>query len=360
MRETTLGGSKLTYPDPTIWLDDNIYIKVTNINGGNSGAKVVVTNMATGVYIKHTYISEINEVVFDLRDTLKSLYTDNLTFTIAVDVYSDNLFDGSFSFTLTTLDGKSIPGRPHGSARTIYMYSPSDLVKVGFIFNNTGSLALNGTSFPIIASGFTQLNLSDVITNDGVYNACFDAGAKGGKSEMDIAGIEDITPFSAVARLEFASGSENNPDAGKGGGVWNDDVFDMDDYCIRIVYDEPCDRFDFFKVRYKDSDGIIRYLGGKIVSDKTSASGENIYRPDLDLPYRNLSKKFITETSETVKVFYSMLRRDAYWGDVLLANNVEFLDINDNWLPCSVITSNVEVKSEEMQDVTLEFELYKS
>lgn len=360
MRETTIGGVKLTYPESTTWLDDNIYIKVTNIGGGNTGARIVVTNPSTGRYMKHIYMSEMSEVVFDLRDTFKALYDDNLTFNVSVDLYSWNLFDGTFSFTLTMLDGKSIPGRPHGSTRTVYAYAPEDLIKVGFIFNNTGSLFVNGTSFPIISMGFNQINFNGVITDTGTWNACFDSGAKGGESKIRIAGVEDITPFAGVVRLEFDTGSKDNPDAGKGGSVWEDDVFNMDDYCIRIIYEEPCEKFDFFKVRYKDSDGIIRYLGGKIVSQKTSASGENIYRPDLELPFRNLSRKFITETSETVKVFYSMLRRDSYWSDILLSNNIEFMDVNGEWLSCSVVTNNVEVKSDETQDVTLEFELYKS
>lgn len=360
MREITIGGTKLTYPEETVWLDDNIYIKVTNIGGGNAGAKVVVTNMATGYYRKHTYISEMSDVVFDIRDTIRSLYTDNLTFTVTVDMYSDNLFDGSFSFTLTTLDGKSIPGRPHGSTRTIYVYSPGDLYKVGFIFNNTGSFSVNDTSFPIIAKGLTQLNLTSTITETGVWNACFDSGAKGKGVEVKIAGVENISPFGAMARLEFNSGGDDYPDAGKGGGVWKDDEFDMDDYCIRIIYEEPCKDFDFFKVRYKDSDGITRFLGGRVVSEKTTSDGENVYRPNIDVPYRNLSRKFIKETASVVKVFYPMLRKDSYWSDILLADNIEFLDLNGNWLPCSLVTNSVEVNAEETQDVTLEFEIYRS
>lgn len=360
MREYTIGGTTLTYPDRTVWLDDNIYLVTQNRTGGGSGAKITVTNQATGHYRKHSYISEMNRVVFDLRDTIRSLYRDNMTFTVTVDMYTDNLFGGSYSFTLTTLDGKSIPGRPHGSTRTVYVYSQDDLYKIGFIFNNTGTLSLNGESFPISESGLSQFDFRGIIDSEGTWNACFDSGAKGGVSKISISGVENITPFSAMARLEIETGSEDNPDAGKGGGVWKDSEFNMDEYCIRIEYVEHCADFDFFKVRYKDTDGIMRFLGGQVVSEKTSSTGENIYRPDINLPYRNVSREFITETSGTVKVFYPMLRRDAYWSDILLTNSIEFLDINGNWLPCSLVTSSVEVKSDESQDVTLEFEIYKS
>ncbi len=353
----------MTYPDSTVWLDDNILIELkTSLPQGPVGGNVTIRNSATGMTLVQRYISEMKSVVFDIRDSVNSLYTDNLTFDVKVDAY-DNLYNayaGSYSFNLTALDGKSIPGRRHGSARTIYLYGPSDLVKTGLYFNNTGVLRMNNRTFNVITPGFTQFDLSAVLAEPGVYRACFDAGAKPGIPTIATTGVEGITAKSAVVRISITTGKEDVKTAGKGGQLWKKDIFDFDDYCINFVYEQPCEDFDFLKVRYKDTDGILRYLGGRVISDKTSAEGENYYRPSTGNPYRNLSRKHLKEASGTVKVFYPMLRRDSYWNDILLAGNIEFLGTNDEWLPCSLVTKSVEVNHNESQDVTLEYQLYKS
>lgn len=363
MRTKNIGNTKLTYPESTVWLGDNILLKLqTMLASGPVGGKVTIRNAATGMSLVQAYLTEMKNLVFDIRDSLNSLYTDNLTFNITVDVYDDNfqIYGKSYSFSLTTLDGKSIPGRKHGSARTIYLYGPSDLIKVGLYFNNTGILIINGHQFNVNKTGFNQFDLSSVITDTGIYQACFDSVVKPGIPTAVIAGIEGITDKSVVVRIEATTGKEDVKTAGKGGRLWNKDIFNFDDYCINFVYEEPCEDFDFFKVRYKDTDGIMRYLGGRVINDKTAAEGENYYRPSIEYTYRNLSRKHIKETSGTVKVFYSMLRRDSYWNDILLAEKIEFLDTNNNWLPCSLMTNSVEVNHNESQDVTLEYQLYKS
>lgn len=363
MRTKNIGNIKLTYPNSTIWLGDNILLELqTMLANGPVGGKVTIRNAATGMSLVQTYLTEMKNLVFDIRDSINSLYTDNLTFNINVDVYDDvfQLYGGSYSFNLTTLDGKSIPGRKHGSARTIYLYGPSDLAKVGFYFNNTGVLRINGTTFNVTTVGFHQFDLRAVITDTGIYQACFDSGVKPGIPTVVVAGIEDITEKSAVVRIDLTTGKEDVKTAGKGGQLWNKDIFKFDEYCINLVYEQPCEDFDFFKVRYKDTDGIMRYLGGQVISDKTAAEGENYYRPSIEYTYRNLSRKHLKEASGTVKVFYSMLRRDSYWNDILLAEKIEFLDTNNNWLPCSLVTNSVEVNHNESQDVTLEYQLYKS
>lgn len=362
MRTTNIGNITLTYPDPTVWLGDNILLELkTSLPQGPVGGIVTVRNAGTGMTLVQRYISEMKSVVFDIRDSITSLYTDNLTFNIKVDVYNDlyNLYAGSYSFNLTTLDGKSIPGRKHGSARTIYLYGPSDLIKVGFYFNNTGVIRINGRTFNVETPGLKQVNLSSVITESGVYQACFDSTTKSGIPTIVTTGVEEITDKSAVVRINITTGEEDVETAGKGGQLWNKDIFDFNNYCVNLVYEEPCEDFDFFKVRYKDTDGIMRYLGGRVISDKTDADGENYYRPSIEHPYRDLPRKHIKEASGTVKVFYSMLHRDSYWYDILLAENIEFLDTNNNWLPCSLVTNSVEVNNNESQDVTLEYQLYK-
>lgn len=363
MRTKNIGNVKLTYPNQTVWLGDNILLELkTNLAQGGVGGKVTIRNASTGMTLVQTYMTEMKSVTFDITDAINSLYNDTLNFNVNVEVY-DNVFqinDGSYSFDLNVLDGKTIPGRRHGSARTFYFYGASDISNVGFYFNNTGTLNINGQVFDVPTVGYNSFNLSSVLLTSGSYTACFDSRVKPYIPTVVVAGIEDITEKSAVVRVDIKTGGEDVKTAGKGGNLWNKDIFPFNNYCMNLVYEKPCTDFDFFKVRYKDTDGIMRYLGGQVVSDKTSAEGENYYRPSISYPYKNLSRKHLKESAGTVKVFYSMLRRDSYWSDILLAEKIEFLDTNNTWLPCSLKTNSVEVNHNESQDVTLEFELYKS
>ena len=361
MRTTTIDNINITYPDETIWLKDNIFIKLKSNAGLPVGARIQVTDLASGAYRKLTYYSELDEVVFSLNDTFLSLWHDAFSFNVTLMVYENGEHSADFGFDTDAMNGKTLPLRRHGSAKTIYVYGEDDLQKVGFIFPASGGTSLNGCHFPIVSGGFKQFDLRGCITNTGEYKLCYNSSEKGGgntESALNIVNVGSITPFSAVAQLEFADTSGVVPSGDKGGGLWKEDEFYLEAYCIRIVYDSVCDDFDFFKVRYTDTDGIMRFLGGKTLEDTTNSKGENFYRMDTTTVLRNISRRHITEANGTVKVGYSELRRDSYWQDILLSDKVEFLNYNGDWIECSVVTSKATIKSDETQDVELEFELF--
>lgn len=363
MKTVTTGNFELTFPDTTSYLHDNILIRVKNLAGLPVGAEIQLTDLASNKYRKLKYLSETSEIVFTLNDSIKSLYHDAMSFNITMRLYENGIYKTAYGFYIDILNGRTLPLRRHGSTRTIYAYDEDDLYKVGFVFPASGNLNVNGNIFPIVSGGYRSLDLRPYITNAGDYQLCFQAGAKGEESSAEsivkIVNVDSVSPFSAVAQLQFADTSGDIPDGDKGGSIWKDDQFNLENYCINLIYNSVCDDFNFFKVRYLDTDGVLRYLGGKIKDETTESKGENFYRMDISTPIKDISRRYLTECSDTVKVAYSDLRRDSYWNDILLSDKVEFLNYNGEWFECSIKTSKFTVLSEESQDVELEFEILK-
>ena len=358
MRNTTISNTVLTYPDSTCWLYDNLFIKLDS-STSTVGAQISITDMASGRYRKLKYISELGSLVFPLNDSIKSLYHDALSFNIVVYVYEDGTQVGSFGFDTDILNGRSLPLRAHGSTRTIYAYSQTDLRKTQLLFPASGSLSVNGHAFPVMQSGMTGFDLRSSVTQSGVYTMCYNSGAKHGPSGITIVNAFGDSPFSGVAQLSFTDESGDVPENEKNkGDVWEDSKFSSDSYCIDLVYDEACDDFNFFHTRYTDTDGCIRFLGGKIISQTTNKTAENFYRLDTDTVYRNISRKFIKESSGTVKVAYDSLKRDSYWTDILLSDTIWFKNFDGEWCECSIIDKKVTVNADDTQDVQLEYELF--
>lgn len=365
MREYSSGNLTITYPESTCWLYDNLPIQITATNGVPVGADIVVTNVANGQYRKLSYTSELSTLMFSLNDTFLSLYNGR-TYNVVVKPKISGVSAPQLAFDLDMLEGRTLPFRTHGSTRTVYIYREEDLNKIEFLFPATGSLSTPCGTIPIAYGGYKAINLSNCGLLSGSYNLCFDAGAKGGGGSSSLDGIvnvvnvDNITPFSGRAILEWQDTSGDIPqNKSKGGGVWKDEELDYNDYCIELNYTETCDDgFNFFLVRYLDTDGLVRFLGGKVVEETTESKGNNFYNLDYQTPYNKLSKRFITNAAKTVKIGYGELRRDSFWGDILLSSRVEFLDVQGNWRECSVKTSKVAVSSNEEDDVELEYEIF--
>lgn len=363
MRTYTTNGTTITYPDSNIWVGDNTPLSVSDPNY-TVGAEIVVTNMATLKSKRLIHVSELKNLMFSLNDTIRSLFTyGGCDMNVKVVVYTDGFNNGSFGFNIKVLEGKTLPNRRHGSTQTVYAYSQDDLYKMSFVFAGSGQLSANGHSIPVVYSGYNSFDLRPYITQSGTYSLCYRYGAKGGgpdtTTRVEITDVNNLTPFSGVANLKF-SGIDYQPvqDEIKGGGIWNDEQINIADYCIDLVWDESCNDFNFFKVRYFDTDGCIRFLGGKIDNETINSKQNNYYRSD-NYVYRNISRKHIQDLSGTVKVLYQDLKRNSYWSDILLADRIDFLNYNGEWLECSIATSKVTVKSDESDDVEIEYELYK-
>lgn len=376
MRTYTSSNITVTYPDVTSYLKDNLTLAVEGTFGNQKvGAEITVTNAATGMSRTLRYLSDMNRLVFPLNDTFMSLAGEgSITHNVTVTLYDGGTVVGSFGFDTDIVNGQTLPLRRHGSTRTVYAYSTDDIRKVQLLFPASGAVSVGGCSFIVPYEGILGLDLRGCITGNGDWSLCYNSQAKDSKAEHAPEAVEDthgyisivdvnhITPTAATAQLWFADTSGDiDPNADKGGGVWDDEKFYLDSYCVTIVYNEPCDTgFDFFKVRYTDTDGCIRYLGGKILEQTTARDAENYYRLDTDSVLRNISRRYINSSNGAVKIGYDSLRRDSYWTDILLSDKVEFLNYNGDWVECSVSSTKVTVKSEQSEDVTIEYELFKN
>lgn len=363
MRTYTNNSITIAYPDTTSYLYDNLFVKLEDASNNAIGAKIQVTDLASGRYRKLQYFGETPLLVFSLNDAIQSLYHDAITYNITVSVYINGVHSDDFGFDTDIMNGRTLPLRSHGSARTVYAYGEDDLRKVGFIFPASGSLSVNGHGIPIIASGYTSLDLRSYITEAGTYQLCFHAGAKGdggtSQTTVRIVNVGNIKPFSAEVQLWFADTSGDVPSGDKGGGVWKDDDYYLESYCINLIYEETCNDFNLFRTRYYDTDGIIRYLGGRIMEENIEASGENFYKMDTTTVIKNISRRYISDSADTVKVAYPDLRRDSYWTDILLSDRVWFLNYNNEWMECSIKTNKATATSEESMDVEIEYEILK-
>lgn len=362
MRTYTSGNLTITYPEATAWLYDNLPIQVTATNGDPVGADIVVTNVANGQYRKLSYTSELSTLTFSLNDTFLSLYNGR-TYNVVVKPKISGVSAPQLAFDVDMLEGRTLPFRTHGSTRTVYIYREEDLNKIEFLFPATGALSTPCGTISVTYGGYKAINLSNCNLQQGTYNLCFDAGGKGG-GDMDgvlnIVNVDNITPWAGCAVLEWKDTSGDIPTTkSKGGGVWKDEELDYNDYCIELNYTETCnDGFNFFLVRYLDTDGLVRFLGGKVIEETTESKGNNFYNLDVETPYNKLSRRFITEASKTVKIGYGELRRDSFWNDILYSPRVEFLDVQGNWRECALDTTKVTVTSDETDDVELTFKIY--
>lgn len=363
MRSTTINGTTITYPDGTVWIGDNMPLSVSDQNY-TVGADIVITDMSSLRTKRLVHVSELRNLMFSLNDSVRSLFHyGGCDMNVKVTVYTDGFHNGSFGFNIKVLEGKTIPNRKHGSTQTVYAYSNDDLYKMSFIFAGSGQLHVNGTSIPVVNPGYNSFDFRSLITHSGTYTLCYRYGEKGGGTDtttnVEITDVNTLTPFSGIANLKFTS-IDDQPvkDDIKGGGIWKDEQINIADYCIDLVWEESCDDFDFFKVRYYDTDGCVRFLGGKIESETVDSKQDNYYRSD-NYVYRNISRKHIKDMSGTVKVVYPDLKRNSYWSDILLADRIDFLNYDGEWIECSISTSKATVKSDDSDDVSIEYQLYK-
>lgn len=379
MRSINIATSTIAYSNSVIWVGDNCTISISDPIY-SVGLKVNITNQSTNKTKELIYISELKNLTLDISDTIRKLFVSGGTsFNIKVSVYTDGFYVSQFGFNTYCLDGKTLTSRKHGSTRTVYVYSQDDLAKVQFVFSGTGGLNVNGHNLPVVGTGRTTFDLRPYITHAGEYNLCYRYGIKtasvqqaesmqginrsGDDVRTDVTSrvvITNVIPstFSGVLSLQFSDiDDQPSVDEIKGGGVWNDEKVNLADFCIKLIYENVCDDFNVFKVRYFDTDGCMRYLAGKIDTETVNSKQKNYYHNDGSV-YRNISRKKIETASDTVKVKYQDLRRDSYWSDILLAERIDFLNYNGEWMQCSIVTNKVTVNSDESDDVTLEFELW--
>lgn len=347
---------RLTYPERFIFTQDNNYIRIESVDNHTPiGSEITIVNQATAEQKTLKHNSELYYIVFDLNDTIRNLYDgQQMTYSVHVQALNWGIPDGEFSFTINILDGKSFTDRSHGAEETIYVYDDEDLTKLQLWSNLTGLAAINGLNIPIYY-GYNALNLEGHI-NEGVNTMCF-------IPQSDIHQIE-ITAFTQVkntsARLNFAFNSTTASGTNETkGDIWPDTKYSTTGYCIDIIKIESCSDFNGMKFRYKNTDGCIRYAYGKIHSTETTSKAENYTVFDASV-FKNIPHRIITSDSRTATVAFDQMKRNAFFADILLCQNVEFQNYEGEWYTCTIEDNSIKNSSDEAEDYELKFCLNKS
>ena len=350
MRNYTGTNISVEYPERVIWLQDSNVVWVRGYNPTDQvGADITVRHPGGQETRTIRYISEMPQLLFVLDDALAALHDDNIgQYSCQIDLYLNGQADDTITFSFQLLDGKSFTNRSHAISRTMYIYDPSELVKVQIYSPGNGVLAVGGHNYPLY-QGLNQYNLSSLIQGDGVYTLCLMNA-----SQAPIAQISgDVPIFPDTTNLYWSFQGGGGSGSIDGGDIWRPvEVFPI---CHTMVIDSSCSGNDWVELRYKDVDGCDRYLGGKLVKETNKASTSSYVRTETTNAFRNIPRRKITGTSRAITVGFNDIATDAYPQDIRYSENVWMRMYNGEWWPVVIATESIVVKgNQDTQDIELE------
>lgn len=359
MREIQLQGTaynwSVRYPESTVWLNDNNVIRIDGQYSG-TGAEIDITRNTDGATRTLRHMGQLSYIVFSLDDTLLNLYQNgNMSYSVSIRIYHETVLDAEMAFPVTILNGKTYPNRSHGSDRTIYTYDQEMLRKIQLWSESTGELSVLGYQFNI-HQGYNAINLNGLIDRDGTYSMCFTTGSFSPSAQID--SVMPITPIGATINLSFTAYTpevRREPLNSKGGDIWDDTKYDTDNWCIDLVYKEPCYDNNTMVFRYLNADGLVRYIAGKIVEEDIKNSRGTYFRIEDDTNIRNYPRSIITASQKNVKVCFDDIAKTAYLMDICSSPIIEYLNYEGEWKLCDCITNTLRVGSSDSQDYEIEF-----
>lgn len=347
MRTANIGNSQLTYPEQLVWKQDSNTIKVEGEN--NIGAKIIIQNPALDSYTLE-YYSDQDTLIFFLDDAIRALYDDNIgAWRCNVSIYSGNTQIGStFNFTYNVLNGKSFISRSHGISSTIYLYDPSELVKVQVYSPQQGE-AVCGQYGYYLYYGLNQFNLTGPIRYEGEYQLCFRDSSQT-PAFVNVSGVNPISPTESEVCFNILAPTLVNETHGG-------DVFDENKLiypiCHKIIYQGHCDDYNFGEISYTDLDGMRRYLGGKVIEENDDVKTESYFTSTTDI-YNQVPNRYIISHEKTVKVVFNDIDKNAYPHDLLYSQALEYKTWDGQWKPCALKTNKFTRKDEDYYDIELE------
>lgn len=338
------------YPEQVIWLQDSNVVNLSAVDVADTvGAEITIRHPGGALARTIRYISEMPQLLFVLDDALAALHDDNIgQYSCQVDTYINGQPDETFTFSFQLLDGKSFTNRSHAISRTMYIYDPSELVKVQIYSPGNGVLAVGGHNYPLY-EGLNQYNLSSLIQGDGVYTMCLMSASQAPVAH--ITGDVPVNPETTNIYWSFQGGGASG--SIDGGDVWGDvEVFPI---CHTLVIDSSCGGNDWVELRYKDCDGCDRYLMGKIVKETNKATSSPYVRTETTNYYRNIPRRKINGTTRSITVGFNDISTDAYPQDIRYSENVWMRMYNGEWWPVALNTESIAVKGDQStQDIELE------
>lgn len=351
MRTYTGTHVQVDYPDSVIWLQDSNVVNIRALNPQHTvGADIIIRHPGGTETRNIRHISEMNQLLFVLDDALAALHDENIgQYSCQIDTYVNGQADSTLTFAFQLLDGKSFTNRSHAISRTIYIYDLSELNKVQIYSPGNGHFTVNGTNLALY-EGLNQYNLSTYIQGQGSFTVCLTSDAQGPIAQ--ITGDTHINPNSSYLYWSVQGGGGGGESI-DGGDIWQQiEVFPV---CHTIVVDTSCNGNDFAELMYRDCDGCIRYIGGKILKEANKAETKKYVRTETTNAFRNIPRSKITGTSRSITVGFNDIATNTYIQDIRYSEDVWMRMYNGEWWPVVVATDSITVKGqEETQDVELD------
>lgn len=370
MQYTVIDNVKIWYPDQQVFLWDEINFALESPSGSKIGYSLSLLNTETYENRSLSYRSGFsNKIIVPIGEAVRSLYNDSGTsggycgMTAVLTLYIDGQRQQHmWTWRMAVMEGRTMSYKIHGGNKIIHVYNQSELSSVQIYSDAVCDLYLGTNQFHIY-KGLNTLDLSSLISTEGVYSLCFTAGTGG---QVEIVSVTDITPSSAVIHLSYQVGDEDT------GGVRKPSIYSGDDLknCYFLIYGwnmtwhngQLCQSMvgdgEYIEFRYRDTDGSRRYLGGRIMSDELEYEGMRYNRMDpmmlFKKPLRHVQSH---ETSLTVGMVD--LERASGFDEILLSALVEVRckATQDQWVPCIIEDSIVRNSGEDRYDVELQIKV---
>lgn len=348
MRQTTVNGITIRYPDDIIWVHDHSAVTVTG--SGPIGASITIYH-PQGMTKTLTYMSPLSEVTFYLDTALRLLENDNIgDYRCEIALYRNYTFVNTFSFWFKLYKGKSFQDRTHGTSQHIYIYDLSEVNKIQVFSPSDGTATILGNTYTV-RRGLNSLNLSSVITDEGSYQVCMSDQSS---QTLDAFIISDDVTSPWGLTITFDT-EEDDASAQTGGNIFtNMPIFPI---CHTIEVTSACPDYPFVELIYIDTDGCQRYLGGKIIEDNETVV-KTAYTNLNEEVYKDIPRGTLTDANNLVKIQFEDIDITSNYRDILYSESLYIRRKWDNeFIPVRLKTDSLILKSRE-DYVDFELEIY--
>lgn len=337
-------------PDYHVWLDDNNFIEV-NIVGGHKPI-IITIDLEYNIevwdpdvpgFIKKiirsntmTYTSSEqgnNKILFDLNNNLKDLaaymiWASGEEINIRISCLYDNLVNPlSKEVTSRLRQGKSFLTKSHGSSNVINLYNQDELNTVNLWVPFSSDCSIGNKTFTNL-NGYSELDLSDVITQNGEYTMCL-SPADADTIPPIVTAVYDnyLTPYSSdiLFDIEEPAPGDSYPNS-----LLN--TCEQKTKCYKVIYQEHCCDYPFVELKYRDTDGNVRYIGGKLLNENDTIN-KKLY-PVYSNTIRYTNNFYISECSKQIRVAVKDIHPGAEVWTILYSNELFIRDYNGDWMPC--------------------------
>lgn len=306
MRNQIAAGSCFVlYPEEVVFLNDRNIISLSSLSAGNNavGGTFSLTNGQDTVQI--SYMSERDNLVFDLYSVLKKLYAGGYqTINVSGSVSIGNSTGNITPFTIQVNEGRTLEDRSHCAERTVYFYDQDQLYGYEILTLNGGTV--NGVS-----------------VNAGVSKHNFNRYSDFTVTVVDGQDTRDIQ-FKYVNIGGFGSAGCRGIDSSNG----------------------------YITIKYVNTDGCTRFLCGKIKSRKRSVGQTEWMDNSL---VRNTPNSILTEFTDEITVVFPECERLAYVEDIMFSQSIYYQNDNGDWKPTIITSKSLTLNNWDQNDIEITF-----